>query len=128
GPADGSVTADPVPVWAGTAADGDGVVASVELSVDGAAPTAAGIVCTGCGTASATWTFTAPAPLADGAHSFAFHAVDGPGAFSAPVTRTVTIDTVPPAFASLTAAADNPVVTLTFGEPVLCSSVDPGDF
>src|SRR5205807_9292631 len=44
------------------------------------------------------------------------------------VTRTVTVDTVPPKPTGLQAAGGSPSVTATFSKPMLCSTVSPTAF
>jgi hypothetical protein len=124
GPASVSWTNSTTPTYSGTAGDSGTGVQAVQVSVNGAAFTGSGLTCTRCGTASATWTFTPGAPLADGTYTFAFRSVDPAGNVSISASRTVTVDTLDPLFLSITAVAANPVVSATFDEPILCSSVD----
>ena len=58
--------------------------------------------------------------LADGDHTLAVVAVDAAGNASAPVTRTFTVDTTPPAPADVTPAVDGDTATLTFTSGALC--------
>ena len=124
GPASASWTNSTTLTYSGTAGDSGTGVQAVQVSVNGAAFSTTGMACTNCGTASATWTFTPGAPLADGTYTFAFRSVDPAGNVSISASRTVTVDTLDPVFVSITAIAANPVVSATFDEPILCSSVD----
>ena len=128
GPADGALTNASRPTWGGTASDGDGAVSSIQVSVDGGLFTSTGVVCTGCGTASATWTFTPSAALADGAHTVEFRSVDNATAVSTVAARSVSIDTDRPTLTQVDAAAGSTTATLTFDEAVLCSTVAAADF
>ena len=98
GPADGTSSTVTTATWSGTAtAATGGIVARIEASIDGGAFGTGGVTCTGCGATSATWTFTTPAPLAAGPHTFDFRGVDGVGDSAAPLRRTYTVDLSPPA-------------------------------
>ncbi|HYT38247.1 MAG TPA: Ig-like domain-containing protein, partial [Acidimicrobiia bacterium] len=123
GPVDGGSGNDSTPTYAGTASDAGGV-AAVQVSVDGAALSVAGVACSGCGTPDATWTWTPPGALADGPHSFSFEAVDGAGFNSPALGRTLTIDTVAPNFVTLA----GPSLVAQFSEPLSCASVARNDF
>ena len=96
GPADGSTTSDPAPSFSGTSSDAITAVTEVEASVDGAAFSTDGVTCNGCGSASATWTWSPLVPPGDGPHTFAFQALDTAGNVSAESVLTVTIDTTTP--------------------------------
>jgi hypothetical protein len=63
GPANGGLTNDVTPTFGGSAADGDGGVKRIEAKVDGGSFSTAGVGCTGCGTANATWSFTPSSSL-----------------------------------------------------------------
>lgn len=128
GPPNGSVTFDSTPGYTGTARSATGEVRRVEVSVDGGAFATAGVFCTGCGGASASWSFTPVVPLADGPHSFGFRAIDDKGRSSGTITRTLTVDTTAPMFTSIAAAAGSNVVTATFSEPLACITVNAFDF
>ena len=85
-------------MYSGTAGDTDGVVSAVEVNVDGGGFSTTGMTCTGCGTASATWSFTPASALADGPHPH----LPGGGRRQRGVghrTRTVLVDTVTPTVA-----------------------------
>ena len=123
GPAEASTVASARPAYSGTAGGTGSGVSEVDVSVDGGAFSTTGVACTGCNSASATWTYTPLSDLSDGPHTLAFRSVDVAGNISASVVRTVTVDTTAPTFDLLTAVAANPVVTATFSEPILCSSV-----
>jgi len=100
----------------------------VEASVDGAPFATTGIVCTGCGTASATWSYTPTAALTDGTRTLAWRAVDQAGNASPAAGRTVIIDTTAPVFVSVQATPNVAAVTAVFSEPLKCSTVAKGDF
>ena len=102
GPADGSTTNDTTPTFSGPATDSGSGVHQIGVSVDGGAFSAAGVVCTGCGTAAANWTWTSPSPLTNASHSIAFRADDSVGNVSVTTTRTLTVDTTPPAAPTIT--------------------------
>jgi hypothetical protein len=123
GPADGGSASDSTPTYAGTASDAGGV-AAVRVSVDNAPFSSAGVICSGCGTPSPTWTWTPPGALTDGPHSFSFQAVDGAGFNSPALDRTLTIDTVAPAFV----AVEGPALVARFSEPLSCATVARLDF
>ena len=133
GMADGTLTAIAQPTFSGSAADPDGNVTSVEASVDGSPFSGDGISCQGCYNGApvagpVSWTWRAPQRLADGPHTVALRAVDNATAASAPVTRTVTIDTVPPKPTAVTATGGSPSLNVTFSKPLVCSSLAPAHF
>ena len=128
-----SPTNDPSPTYTGSASDPDGVVAGVQAQLDEGA--FADVECSGCGTPSATWSYTTP--LTDDDHTITFRAVDNGGGRSASVDRSITKWTV------VVAVTDQPVAdggytnapTLeyggTAGSGTVASvqvSVDDGDF
>jgi hypothetical protein len=123
----GTATFDTTPTYSGTATSQTASIARVEASVDGAAFSTAGINCAGCGSPSATWTFS-PAPLGEGDRTLRFRAVDTIGLISPTLTRTVTIDTTAPTFDSITATPGSTSVTATFSQPPACSTVNAFDF
>lgn len=127
GPADGAITTDTTPTYTGTATASGGTVRRVTVAVDGGLPGTAGLRCTGCGTGSATWELTTAA-LADGRHTFTFRAVDSAGASSAPVSTSMTVDTIAPTFRSISGARGATLVTAELSEPIRCSSVSTADF
>ena len=125
-------TSNPHPSYQGTATDPDGNVAAIQASIDGAPFAGYGMACSSCGGAGAIgapapWTWQSPLRLADGTHTLAFRAVDTAGADSPPVTQTVTIDTVAPKLAGLTASGGSASLTATFSKPLLCSTVIPAN-
>ena len=133
GAAEDAPTSNPFPAEQGSAADPDGNVTAVEAGVDGGPFSPAGLSCNGCWTGApvggnVSWSWRAPLRLSDGVHSVAVRAVDNAGATSAPVTRTVTIDTVAPKATGLSVSGGSAVVTETFSKPLLCSSLSPADF
>ncbi|HVF75249.1 MAG TPA: Ig-like domain-containing protein [Acidimicrobiales bacterium] len=95
-PADNARTNDTTPTYTGTASDLDGLVTRVMVSVGTRPYSTAGVVCTNCNTASATWSYTPTAPLADGTHTFRFMAVDDATVTSPAATRTLVIENVRP--------------------------------
>ncbi|HEV7534208.1 MAG TPA: Ig-like domain-containing protein, partial [Acidimicrobiia bacterium] len=126
GPGDGAFVNDPTPTYSGSATDA-GAVAAVQASVDGAAFAVAGVNCTGCGTSSATWTWTPPATLGDGSHTVGFRAVDGAGLPTSSASNwSIVVDTVVPGFTTLTAPPG--AIVATFSEPLSCSTVSKSDF
>jgi penicillin-binding protein 1A len=128
GPADGTATNQKNPSFGGAASDDDGNVTSVEASVDGGPFAAAGVSCAGCPAPKVTWRYAAPTALADGSHTFAFRSVDTGQHDSPLVTRTVTVDTVPPVPAGVQATGGGPTLALAFSKPLLCSSLSPASF
>ena len=128
GPPNGSVTFDSTPSYSGTARSGTGTVERVEVSIDGGSYGTAGVSCSGCGTASASWTFSPASPLPDGAHSLGFRAIDDKGRSSGTITRTLTVDTTAPTFGSVAATAGSNLVAATFSEPLACITVNAFDF
>lgn len=128
GLAQGAVTNDTTPTYSGTASATTGEVDKVTVKVGSGAASDAGIVCTGCGSDAATWTYTPPTPLAEGRHTIELRAVDARGGTSAPASTSVTVDTTPPRFESVTGARGTNRLVAQFSEPVLCTSVSAGDF
>src|SRR5205814_8137779 len=88
GPADVGLTSSATPTYGGSAADTGSGLARVEASVDSAAFATTGVTCTGCGTASATWTFRPGTALADGVHTVAVRAVDNASLAPAATNRS----------------------------------------
>ncbi|HEU5003079.1 MAG TPA: transglycosylase domain-containing protein [Actinomycetota bacterium] len=125
---DGVKTNQRVPQYQGTAADDTGNVVAVQASIDGGAFAPAGVTCTGCGGRSVTWSFKPPAPLADGAHTLTIEAVDIAGRDSTVLTRHLTVDTVAPKAAAVAAQGAGTTLGFTFSKPMLCSTLQPGDF
>jgi penicillin-binding protein 1A len=128
GPADRAATNQKSPSFSGSASDEDGDVTSVEASVDGGPFAATGVTCTGCPARKVTWSYASPAPLADGTHTFAFRSIDTGMHDSPLVTRTVTVDTVPPLPTGVQATGGGTTLTVGFSKPVLCSSLAPANF
>jgi Big-like domain-containing protein len=126
GPADGSVSSKPQPVYHGTATDPGGALSRVEASVDGIAFDTGGVSCGRCATASATWSFT-PTVLADGFHTLAWRSVDQTGNVSTVTTFTVTVDTTVPALVSLESAGAD-AATAVFSKPIKCLGTAATDF
>jgi hypothetical protein len=58
----------------------------------------------------------------------ALRSVDNGGATSPEVTRTVVVDFSRPAVKAVMAAPGSRVVSVIFNKPVICSSVDAGNF
>lgn len=115
-PADGSVTADSTPTYAGTAEPGS----TVTVSVDGAA---AGTT-TADGTTGA-WTLTPATPLADGPHAVLATATDAAGNPSPPSAENAfTVDTAPPA-APVVVAPPNGSTT-SDSTPTIAGTAEPG--
>ena len=127
GPPNGTVTPDATPTYSGTATSAGTTISRVEAKVDAGIFSAAGVSCPGCGTPSATWSFTAAA-LADGPHTLSFRAFDAIGRSTPILTRTITVDTTPPTFTSLTATPASTSVTASFSEALACVTVNPFDF
>ncbi|MGH9268888.1 MAG: hypothetical protein ACRD0D_12030, partial [Acidimicrobiales bacterium] len=107
GPVDGGTSLSATPTYSGTAADSDGTVEAVEVEVDGSSFRSVGVTCTGCGTSSATWSFTPVAALTGGPHVLRFRAKDNVFAVSAEVIRNVTIQS--------NTAGGSPTIQLTSG-------------
>ena len=124
----GSITLDTTPGYSGTAQAFGSVIARIEAKVDIGEFSTTGVACSGCGTSAAGWTFTPTAPLAEGVHTFVFRAVDSSGRSSPTITRTVTVDTTPPTFVSISATAGSTSVTATFSEALACGTVNAFDF
>jgi len=55
-------------------------------------------------------------------------AIGNPNAASTSTDNTITYDATPPAYTSVAASGGNAVVTATFTEPILCSTVATSDF
>jgi hypothetical protein len=72
-----------------------------------------------------TWSWTSLPRLPDGPHAIVIRAVDNAAADSAPVTRTVTVDTVAPKPTGLQILPGSASVTATFSKPLLCSTLNP---
>jgi Big-like domain-containing protein/beta-propeller uncharacterized protein DUF5122 len=138
GAADGttSSSAGPAP-YGGTASAIASIVVRVEASLDGAP--FAGVACSGCGTANATWTYPVPAPLTEGRHTFDFRAVDRDTVPSATTRRAYTVDLTPPALTVTGGPADASLgndstptysgsATDAGGVAVVEASVDSGPF
>ncbi|SEK93114.1 Myxococcales GC_trans_RRR domain-containing protein/MYXO-CTERM domain-containing protein [Stigmatella aurantiaca] len=86
-PTNGSATNDPTPVISGTAEPGTTVTVIIDGTPVGTAPV----------DAAGNWTFTPPAPLADGPHTVIVTATDTTGNVSAPSTPvSFTVDTAAP--------------------------------
>src|SRR5439155_4420676 len=130
---DAALTSNAQPGYQGTARDPDGNVASVEASVDGGPFSSAGTSCQGCSNGAplagpVSWAWQPPQRLADGTHTVALHAVDNAGGLSPAVTRTVSVDTVPPRFTGLEATGGSTTLAVTFSKPLVCASLAPGSF
>ncbi len=125
---DGALTRDKALAFEGSAADADGMVQGVELSIDGSPFTSAGVVCSKCPGPEVRWTYRSTAALQDGEHVIAIRSFDKPGHRSESQTRTVTVDTRPPAPSKLTATGGADGVKVVFNEPVACGSVSAGSF
>jgi hypothetical protein len=129
---DAAYSANPRPIYLGSATDPDGQVRRVEASLDGGPFMGGGIDCTGCGPSAgigstASWAYHGPR-LADGPHTITLRAVDNAGAVSPEVSQTVVVDSSPPALKAVMAAPGSNVVSLVFTKPIACGSVDFGNF
>ncbi|HLI56569.1 MAG TPA: Ig-like domain-containing protein, partial [Actinomycetota bacterium] len=132
---DGGFSSSPRPQFTGTASDQGGVVSRLESSVDGGPFGSGGMSCTGCTpgrslngqTGPVTWAYQAYG-LPDGPHQLAFEAIDGSGAASSPVTETVIVDSRPPALKAVMASGQSSVVSVIFSKPILCASINLGEF
>jgi len=114
GPLDGSPTSDTTPTYLGTTGSPSALIAGVEARVEIAGFSSAGVTCSGCGTAAATWIYSPVAPLQDGPHRFGFRAIDGSGRSSPTITRTLTVDATAPTFVAIAAAPASNSVSATF--------------
>jgi hypothetical protein len=114
GPANGATTTDPTPTYGGKATDDDSGVKRVEAKVDGGAYSTSGVSCANCETTSATWSFTPASPLADGAHTISFRAVDSDGATSSVASRSLTVDTTGPTLTSVSLTSTDGEATPTW--------------
>ncbi|HEX2054838.1 MAG TPA: transglycosylase domain-containing protein [Actinomycetota bacterium] len=112
----------------GRAADSDGFVHGVEVSIDGAPFTSAGIHCKGCPGVDVRWSYRSPVSLSDGEHQIQIRSFDKPGHRSEPQSRKFTVDTMPPALRQLKATGGGTRLALSFSEPVACDSVTPAGF
>ena len=133
GTAPGALVSDPQPAYQGQATDRDGTVAAIEASIDGGAFQRNGVSCSDCLTGAGigvpvSWSWRAPARLADGTHSIVLRSVDNAAATSAAVTQTVTVDTVAPKATGLHATGGGAAVSVTFSKALLCSSLHATDF
>ncbi|HWD09031.1 MAG TPA: transglycosylase domain-containing protein [Actinomycetota bacterium] len=128
GPISGTITNKRTPAYSGTAADQTGNVASVEASLDGGPFSTTGMTCKGCPGRNVSWAYSPPTPLPDGTHTVAIRSVDIAGHDSPVATLSITVDTVPPKGTQLGAAGGNTTLNVSFSKPLLCSTVQPGDF
>jgi penicillin-binding protein 1A len=118
----GPVTADRV-VGSGTAVDPDGVVESIEVSVDEGPFTSAGVDCSRCGRpGEAAWTFEPKVALGNGEHQLAFRSVDNAGDASSARSVKLTIDSIPPTLQDIKAQGGDATVELRFNEDLACST------
>jgi Big-like domain-containing protein len=93
----GGYSATAKPSISGSAADSGGSgVKNVTVSIDGGSFSGAAVTCTGCGSTSASWSFTAASNLSEGSHTISFRSTDVAGNVSASTSRTITVDTVDP--------------------------------
>ncbi|MEA3075997.1 MAG: hypothetical protein QOF60_905 [Actinomycetota bacterium] len=124
-PADNAFTnSTSVGTYSGTTSDLDSSVLRVEVTVDGLLATSDSCTAAGC----ATWSYAPPA-LAVGTHTVSLRAFDDGGSRSLLTTRTITVDQTAPTFVSAvgsTSVANQ--ATLTFSEPILCTSVNDTNF
>src|SRR5205823_5880932 len=130
---DANLTSNAQPGYQGTARDPDGNVTSVQASVDGGPFSSAGGSCQGCFNGAplagpVSWAWQAPQRLADGTHTVALQAVDNAGGLSPAVTRTVTVDTVPPRFTGLQATGGSTTLAVAFSKPLVCTTLAPTSF
>jgi hypothetical protein len=120
-------SADPYTIT-GTATD-NAAVSSVEVSTDGGATWSAA-VCTGCGTASATWSYSWTLP-ADGTYVIKSRATDSASNVETPSGgNTVTVDRTAPSVSSTTPANGttgitvNSDITIVWDENIDCTTVN----
>jgi penicillin-binding protein 1A len=113
----------------GSAADPDGDVERVEISLDGRPFSDLWVQCPGCGRApDATWTYEPKVPLSHGPHRLEVRSVDNAGGYSVPVSQELTVDSVAPRMESMSAGPGKSTVTLGFSEPLACPSVNRSHF
>lgn len=103
-------TNDSTPTWSWTS--GGGSNGSYRYKLDNNDFSSEAIVTTGT-------SFTPEAPLGDGVHTVYVQESNGAGGWSMSGSRTITVDTTPPAITSSTAvAANNTYIDVTFSDPV----------
>jgi hypothetical protein len=113
-PADGSVTNDPTPTYAGTAEPLSTITVVVDGTVVGTAP----VDVTG------RWTLTPLAPLADGPHMVQATATDAVGNTGAPASNAFVVDTAAPAAPVITGPADGSHIN--DNTPTITGTAEPG--
>jgi penicillin-binding protein 1A len=119
----GAVRADALEV-AGSAADPDGTIDRIEVSVDNGAFSSEGVACRGCGVQTqVVWSYKSTSSLPHGSHGLNFRSVDNAGSRSSLSTQTVTIDAIAPTLQEITAAGGTPRLKASFTEPMSCSNL-----
>ena len=127
-PEDGTFTNENELRIEGSAADEDGMVQGIELSIDGSPFASAGLACRRCPTHEADWSYASPSALDDGEHRIALRSFDKAGHRSAEQVRTITVDTEAPALESVASTGGAPLVKLAFDEAIACSELSPTSF
>lgn len=128
GPADGSFTRSRSVRFEGSAADEDGLVQGVEVSVDGGQFSSAGVGCRACPGPRGTWTYKSQSELEDGKHVISIRSFDKAGHRSDPQRRTFTVDTKAPVLDAVASRGGNALVTAAFSESIACERIDPSAF
>ncbi|HYN99253.1 MAG TPA: Ig-like domain-containing protein, partial [Actinomycetota bacterium] len=128
GPVNGSFSRANSIHLAGTAADEDGMVQGIEISIDSGPFGSAGVQCRGCQEPSARWSYESLSALPDGEHQISVRSFDRAGHRSEAVTRKITVDTQRPALEALASTGGSTVVKASFNEAIACPGISPSAF
>ncbi|HEX2149712.1 MAG TPA: transglycosylase domain-containing protein [Actinomycetota bacterium] len=112
----------------GTAADEDGMVQGIEVSIDSGAFGSAGVQCRACQEPAARWSYESPSALPDGEHHISVRSFDKAGHRSEAVSRKITVDTQRPALQALASTGGSADVKASFNEAVACAGISPAAF
>jgi penicillin-binding protein 1A len=112
----------------GSAADVDGMVQGIEVSLDGGPFGSAGLTCRSCPASEARWTYRSPSVLDDGEHSIAIRSFDKAGHRSPEQIRTITVDTKAPELDSVAVTGGSTLVKIRFDELIACAGLSPSSF
>lgn len=128
GPAEGEFSASNRLQLEGTAADEEGMVQGIEISINGGPFGSAGAVCRRCPAVEADWTYESPSELPDGEHTFAVRSFDKAGHRSEPVGRTIIVDTRRPELQAVAVTGGSNVVEAGFDEVIACEGIRSSAF
>jgi penicillin-binding protein 1A len=112
----------------GSAADEEGMVQGIEISIDGGPFGSAGALCRRCPAAEADWTYESPSELPDGEHTFAVRSFDKAGHRSEAVGLKVVVDTRRPELHAVAVTGGSNVVEAGFDEAIACEGIRPSAF